>query len=134
MTVSAVERISYVALLHDVDALGQHTETPEPDAAESEPGHSSSMFEGVEFFSDVLPVLRLCDGSVAEDAEVSDDDVTAAMVVALSSDVDCANHPDVANAHGHSAIDRVLRRVSPAKRAEIVGAALSLGYKTPAVH
>jgi hypothetical protein len=134
MAVSAVERISYVALLHDVDALGQHLETSEPAAAEFEPGHSSSMFEGVEFFSDVLPVLRLCDGSVAEDAEVSDDDVTAAMVVALSSDVDCANHPDVAKAHGHAAIDRVLRRVSPATRAEIVGAALSLGYKTPAVH
>ena len=109
-------------------------ETPEPGPAEAETGHSSSMFEGVEFFSDVLPVLRLCDGSVAEDTEVSEDDVTAAMVVALSSDVEICqpsgcghgpwprrNRPRAATSvAGEKGRDRRSRSV--------------LGHNSPAVH
>ena len=62
-----------------------------------------------------------------------DDDLLAAMVVALASDSDAAEHVEVAEAHVWTAVDRVSPCVSSGVKAKVVGAALSLGYKIPAV-
>ena len=136
LNIGEVERISYAALLHDVDALSTRTVTSPLEAsvrAMSGSGRSSAMFEGVDFFADVLPVLRLCDGDAEQAKGAADDDLLAAMVVALASDSDAAEHVEVAEAHIWTAVDRVSPCVSSGVKAKVVGAALSLGYKIPAV-
>jgi len=129
LTFSQVELIGYAALLHDVDAIASDAS----DSSTVHAGRSSAMFDGVKYFSDVLPVLRLCDGIAAAHDELSEQDLTGAMIVALASDADAANHPQVELAHSGPAVSRVAPLVSAAIKAKVVSSALSLGYKTPAV-
>jgi hypothetical protein len=128
MAVSQVELVSYAALLHDVDAIAGDGREPR-----SAGGHSSALFEGVEFFADVLPVLRVCDGPSATDPERSGPELIAGMIVALASDADAAVHEDVASAHAGSAVARVAPHVSSSIKSSVVAAALALGYQIPAV-
>jgi hypothetical protein len=131
MSAPQVERVSYAALLHDVDAISDgDSQRDEQDGALA-PGKTAAVFEGVEFFSVLLPILRLCDGE-APNAPTGDD-LTAALVVALASDVDAADHDEVALAHQTNAVDRVSPHANAAIKAKVVGAALALGYRTPAV-
>ena len=65
LAANQVERISYAALLHDVDAIGNPTELSASTTvigAGVSAGSSSAVFEGVHFFDDVLPIIRVCDG------------------------------------------------------------------------
>ena len=133
MSVSQVERISYAALLHDVDALGGRQRRTVADGVDAATGRSSAVFEGVEFFADVLPILTACDGLWSQDRPPSDDDLAAAMIVALASDADSATDTGLAQAHGGAAVDRVSPHVSAQTKARVVGAALSLGLQIPAV-
>ena len=123
-----VERASYSALLHDVYAIAGSFEANEP----AEHGSSSAVLEGVEFFSDVLPVVRACDGQL-EDAPAKDQTLLLAMVVALASDIDVQRNPAVAQAHSGSAVEVVSRLVPAQLKARVVSAALELGFSTPAV-
>ena len=130
---SQVERVSYAALLHDIDAISSKTVPPQ-EAGRKVPlarGGSSAMLEGVDFFSDVMPVLRLCDGEGTDTA--TPEDLTSALVVSLSSDIDAAEHSEVADAHSGTAVDRVSPFVGSSAKGRIIGAALALGYTTPAV-
>jgi len=125
-----VERASYAALLHDIDAIA------EPDVVGGAPrpttGHSSEVFHEAEFFSDVLPVLRICDG-VPGETDANEQNLIVAMIVALASDADVAATPVVAAAHEASAVARVAPLVPATTKARAVGAALELGYEIPAV-
>jgi hypothetical protein len=134
LTSTEVERISYAALLHDVDALAaaQAPADNEP-GAQSDASGSSSLLEGVDFFADLLPVLRLCDGDVEAAESAAEEDRLAAMIVALASDSDAAEHPEVRQAHSGTAVDRVSAFVPAALKSRTVGAALALGHKIPAV-
>lgn len=129
LTMSQVELVSYAALLHDVDAIAEEAQ---PDR-DRHSGQSSALFEGVDFFADVLPVLRICDGNSEDVARADDDALTNAMIVALASDADAADHVGVADAHWSPTVDRVAPHVSAAIKARVVASALALGYKTPAV-
>ena len=132
MDAQQVERVSYAALLHDVDAISDRDalET-KGQSASAAPGNTVSVLEGVDFFADLLPILTLCDGDIRQ--APASDELTAAFVVALASDVDAANNSDVAQAHVGNAVDRVSPHANAAVKAKVVGAALALGYKTPAV-
>lgn len=130
-----VERISYAALLHDIDAIGNTTELNEPGDPRGPAlakGTSSAVFEGVHFFDDVLPIIRICDGYLPEGLP-SEDDLQAGLIVALASDVDAASHQDVGSAHVGNSVDRVAPWVSSSVKSSVVGAALALGYRIPAV-
>lgn len=130
-----VERISYAALLHDVDAIGRPSlcNLQGEGARLPTAGSSAAVFDGVHFFDDVLPIIRVCDGDHGETSTPSDGDLLAGLIVALASDADAAQHPDVAAAHSGNSIDRVGPWASSATKSLVVGAALALGYRIPAV-
>ncbi len=135
MDMTAVERLSYAALLHDVEVLSERTYTA---GATTDPLHDThtvqAMFGEVEFFSDILPILRVCAGERPDDGvETNDSDLLAAMIVALSSDVDSLAMPAVAQVHRAGGVERVAPLVSRSTKAAAVAAALELGYRIPAV-
>lgn len=127
LSATQVERISYAALLHDLGELAEAADEPI-----SRRSSSSEVVRGVEFFEPIEPVLRVCDG-IDEGAAANEDDLLAALIVALASDIDAEYHPQVAAAHRFSSLDLVAHRVTPALKARAVGAALRLGYRIPAV-
>jgi HD domain len=129
LSVMEVEQVGYAALLHDLGELAGQS-SPDERAPERYT-QSASILHDVEFFKRVEPILRVCDG----DGEhvTSERSVLGALIVALSSDIDAMDHPAVGAAHANSALDPVLPRVSPVLKARIVGAALGLGYRVPAV-
>lgn len=125
-----VERISFVALLHDIDALAESAVSDVPTSGRGR-GHSAEVLEAAEFFADVIPILRLCDGRMETEADESD--VAAALVVALASDVDALEYPAVSRLHAGSTSARVSPFASPQQKVKVISAALLLGYKIPAV-
>jgi hypothetical protein len=96
-------------------------------------GSSSAMFEGVHFFDDVLPIIRVCDGQFAGEVPPQEGDLLAGFIVALASDADAAQYSEVAAAHSGNSIDRVAPSASASMKSMVVGAALALGYRIPAV-
>ena len=127
----AVERISFVALLHDIDALAEKAGSQVPASDASGMGRSAQVLEGAGFFADVLPILRICDGRMNIEADESD--IAAALVVALASDVDALQHPAVSGLHRGGTSARVSPFASPQLKVNVISAALLLGYQIPAV-
>lgn len=123
-----IERISYAALLHDIAALSSDTGGGSPSFS----GGASGVLEDAAFFDDVLPVLRICDG-LATDADLTEANLTMALLVALSSDIDVAAHPDMIGAHEGAEVSHIAPRVGPGTKARVVAAAIELGYRIPAV-
>jgi len=121
-----MERISYAALLHDIDMIGVDDASRAPEGMRQ----SGRLLDGVGFLSEVVPILRLCDGEVEAGASCSDEDRLAAFVVALASDVDCREHPSVDSG---DAIARVSPFVPSAVKGQAIGAAVTLGYPVPAI-
>lgn len=128
LSASQVEVVSYAALLHDVGVIGSAGSDSSSGA-----GHSSDVFEGVEFFADVLPVLRLCDGRSDQAYRARDYELAGAMIVCLASDADAAEHAEVSAAHRCPAVARVAPSIPRSIKARAVASALELGYKIPAV-
>jgi len=127
----SVERISFVALLHDIDALAEKAGAEVSVSATVGQGHSAEVLQGAEFFADVLPILRICDGR--PDAVAGESEIAAALVVALASDVDALENPSVSRLHLGSTSARVSPYASPQLKVDVISAALLLGYKIPAV-
>lgn len=130
LNASDVEQISYAALLHDLGVLSEQP-TTEDDGGVRET-RSADVVREVEFFSAIGPILSICDGGSRQDPH-DEHDVTAALIVALASDIDAAYSADVAAAHRGGALDGVTPLASSAEKARVVGAALELGYRIPAV-
>ena len=126
LSASEVERISFAALLHDLGELADQSAATHSDSVHAS---SAAVVGGVQFFSRVEPVLAICDG--AGESASSDEDLLAAMIVALASDIDADDHPQVAEAHARRSLEGVLPRVTPQMKARAVGAALQLGYRVP---
>jgi hypothetical protein len=129
LTASEVERISFCALLHDIDSIAG----PEGGLETGEMGHSAAVIDEIEFFADVVPVLRVCDG-VPPDDGTEERDLVASMIVALASDIDSSGRPDLADAHPASACSRIRNSIPPQPKARVVAAAIQLGYEIPAVY
>jgi len=124
-----MERISYAALLHDIDMIGvdEGEESSVPGGVAKQSGR---LLEGVGFLSEVVPILRLCDGDPEASVSCSDDDRMAAFVVALASDVDSRANP---GSDSGDAVARVAHLVPSALKGRAIGAAVTLGYSVPAV-
>jgi len=129
-----VERISYAALLHDIDVISGDAERSGESTAGRRTGRSAPIIEQTSFFSDVISLLRLTDGDVEYAETASEADLAAAFVVSLSSDVDSARLHDVQLAHEGNAVDRLAAFVPPQTKARVVSAALSLEMPIPAVY
>jgi len=128
LSAAEVERASYSALLHDLYTIAGSFDVYERE----DHGRSSTVLEGVEFFSDVLPIVRACDGT-SEGEPPKDRTLLLAMVVALASDIDTARNPGAAQAHACSSVSKVSELLPGPAKARVVAAALELGYKIPAV-
>jgi len=124
-----LERISYAALLHDLGELSE--ESLGGPAGQARHVSAAEVVKDVAFFKNTEPILRICDG----DAErVSDErNLTAALIVALASDIDSAASAPVAAAHRWQMLDVVAPFVPQSIKARAVSAALELGYRIPAV-
>lgn len=123
-----MERASYATLLHDLNTLS----SPALGDPATVAWKSSDVLEGSAFFEDVLPILRLCDGRPSE-CDATEQNVTVAMIAALSSDIDMlALSPD-AFVHGGSGVESVAPYVPAEIKARVVACAIELGYRTPAV-
>lgn len=122
-----VERVSYAALLHDIDALSYGGDAP------SSRPTSSSVLEDVPFFANVIEILRVCDGIGCQEEGEHELDLLAAFIVALSSDVDAAVHVQAHAGDPQDAVDRVAPLVPSNLKARAVWAAIQLGYSVPAV-
>ena len=132
LDVSAVERISYAALLHDVAVISEAGEinAPDPKGGIKSP---LAAFRDVFFLSNILPILGICTADPELAGAATEADYMAALIVALSSDVDAANRPGVLELHHRPSVDLVSPSVSPLMKSKVVGAALALGYQVPAV-
>ncbi len=120
-----LERLSYAALLHDVDGIAG------TNAALSSNGRASSIVSEVRFLADVVPVLQVIDGLPS--ANYSERDILCGLIVALASDVDSAARPQVHLAHIAPHVSRVVPLAPPRVKARVVSAALELGYSLPAI-
>lgn len=114
---SEIERISYAALLHDIDSLGPS------------PGGSARVLSGVQSFDEVVRLLVIIEGGLPDES-LSESELLAAYVVALASDID-----DVAeSAQGwQPAVARLADRVPNLLKAKAAAAALRLGHALPAL-
>lgn len=128
LNATEVERVSYAALLHDIDVIAG---TVPSEAKQGASGRSALILKDASFFSTVVPILELCDGDGVSSAK--ERDLTAALIVCLASDADAADNQQVAVAHSRDSIDRVVGLMSPGIKSRVVAAALSLGLRTPAV-
>lgn len=128
MTAHHVERASYAALLHNLGAISGE---PAEGAGEG-PASSSQVLEGVTFLDDVIPIMRLCDG-VEPAGGPKETDQLIAMAVGLACEIDSLRSQAVASAHAGSALRRVSDVSSGTVKAQVVSAALELGYEIPAV-
>jgi hypothetical protein len=126
---SEVDRVSFCALLHDIGSIAGPTNGLDVAAG----GNSARVIEGIEFFSDVVPVLRVCDGESPDEA-VEERHLVASMIVALASDIDSVQHPELRGAHQVDACGRLSSRIPAAAKARVVSAAIELGYRIPAVN
>ncbi|NTW28687.1 MAG: hypothetical protein HGA39_04915 [Coriobacteriia bacterium] len=134
LSASQLEAVSYAALLHDIDAISAdagHHACDEQGSPNLRRGKSSEVIRGVEFFADVLPILEVCDGNPSRD--VTESQKLAALVVAIASDADAAEDEGVWAAHSAPAVDVVAPIISAQGKAQVVGAALALGFKVPAI-
>jgi hypothetical protein len=118
-----IERLNYAALLHDIDALGSETRT-----ANIRP---SEVLEGQETFADIIPVLRVLEGGWT--SSLTADDVLAAFIVGLSSDIDANQNPSLCSIHEADESVRLATLLPTETRVGIVSTALRLGYGVPAI-
>ncbi len=122
-----VERVSYAALLHDLDTLSA---TRDPLNKRTP---ASAVLSEVRFFAPVVEILRLCEEESDQQDSSNEADQTSALIVALASDIDAVEHPQVHLDGGRSLVSRVAARVDRRVKARVIAAALRLGYPVPAV-
>ena len=125
LSTTQIERVSYAALLHDIGRISESGESPWVQ------GDSSSLLADVDFFANVIPVLRIVDGIAAGEGGLDEDNLIAGFIVALASDID--DDDVAAGASGVASISRVSPLVSARLKAHVVAAAVGLGYSVPAI-
>jgi len=120
-----LERLSYAALLHDVDLVGV-----DPDSEGRIERRSGEMFKDVRFLEEVVPVLRVCDGDRVAAASAGENELMMAFIVALASDIDMRGR---CPARYGEAVCRVSPWVPPRVKAKVLNVAVSMGHPVPAV-
>lgn len=125
LRVEDLERLSYAALLHDVDGIAGDS------VPLSSTGSASRIVSDVGFLANVVPILQVVDGLPG--VNHSERDVLCGLIVALASDVDAAARPEVHLAHIAPHVSRVAPLVPSKVKARVVAAAVELGYSLPAI-
>ena len=130
-----VEEISYAALLHDIDVIAARAAPggkSKPEATDHPGRTAAALLEDIDFFSGVIPILRLLEGEPCGFVP-NQSEALSALVVALATDADAASVPAVADAHSGSSVQAVSGLVGLPSKASAVAAAVGLGYMIPAV-
>ena len=121
---SAVQCAGYAALLHAVGAIGDGAGTSSGRAGVG----AAKVVENIGFFAPVLRPLRLLD-SLSDSAEVSQEDVSIALCVALAQRRDISS---IVGSRGDWLLTGDVRRIStladPATLRRVRKAATALGY------
>lgn len=120
-----VERLSYAALLHDIDTLSQGSADG---AGRPSP---SAILEGIPFFEDVVRILSVFDGRVRED--VQPEELLSAFIVALASEIDAGVHRGAHSGERQATLASVSPLVPQHLKARAVSAAIRMGHGVPAV-
>lgn len=117
-----IERLSYAALLHDVAEIseGEPRLSGGPSAAE--------VIQGIVFLSDVVPVLEVVEGKSPN--TLSEASMLAGFIVALSSEIDRVRE-DLQ--HASPVFAEAARAIPSRIKADVVSAAVGLGYRLPAI-
>lgn len=123
---SEIETISYAALLHDLDALG------EEDGARRSVCRPSEVLRGVRSFERTARILQIFEGEGSGIAP-TEGELLSAYVVALATDIDAIDNKELRLLHGRPALDRLSQDVPQQAKARVVASALRLGYRVPAV-
>jgi len=90
------------------------------------------MVADIDFFSHVRSVLNLVDGEL--DPELADDaDVLAGFIVALASSIDVDLHPGASFGYLEAPASRLSAALPARSKAQVVAAAVALGYPLPAI-
>lgn len=118
-----VERVNYAALLHDIDALSHG-------GVSSAHPTTAAVLEGVQFFGNVIGILRVLDQVACEHSQ---NDVVAAFIVALASEIDATSHVGVHGGGSKNIIGHVGPMTPVPVKARAVAAAIQLGYGVPAL-
>ena len=119
-----LETLGYAALLHDADLIG--VDSDDRPAALRADRHSADIISGVEFLRDVLPVLRLCDGSTLADP-TSDLQRLSACIVMVASQLDERHMGDTRETVSDS-LSLLPDETNRAMVGDVVAAAAALGY------
>lgn len=123
LSASEIETISYAAMLHDVDLIAEEGD-------ETSRRRSGEIAAGVEFLAGVVPILRICDGDADAADVAAERHLLAAFIVALASDIDGV----VVGTGDGGSVRRVTAYVPEHVRGRVAGAAIALGYPTPAMN
>ncbi len=118
-----MERLSYAALLHDVDLIGADAGDPIPELRAS-----VRVLQDVEFLREIVPVLQACDGAASAPGSAAAQDALLAFIVCLASDIDARENGVFA-----SDVKRIAQGIPSAIKGRVTGVAVSLGYRVPAV-
>ena len=95
-------------------------------------GSSADVVREVAFLEDVVPILRVAEGQ-RSDEPLGERTLLQGYIVALSSDVDAAEHLEVRAVHADEAVQRLTSLVPARLKAKAVAAAVGLGYPVPAI-
>lgn len=115
-----VERISYAALLHDMNLIAAGRDLDSGDT------RSSSVLDGIPFFAEVVSVLRARDG-VEGQANADESDRIAAFIVGIACKVDAGYYPRVFAAHHDGAVQVAPVSISEPLRTRVISAATEIG-------
>lgn len=125
-----IERLSYAALLHDLDLVSLDPSDADSSAALVR-RQTGRILSDVVFLREVVPVLRLIDGDASAAAQSTSEQRTLSMVVALASNVD--SYRFGVPVAGAGDVARIAKVVSADEKARVAAAAIRLGYRVPAV-
>ncbi len=126
---SALERISYAALLHDLDLVSMDPgEWPGDQHRRRQAGQ---VLAQVGFLSDVVPLLSILDGDTPAIEKSTPEQRLQALIIALSSEIDTSD--DLPPAVGGGEVAAVAALVSASDKAKAISATIRLGYPVPAL-
>lgn len=121
------ERLEYAALLHDIDEM-RFEANPDCDRRARA---AADVLRDAAFLSDVLPILRVCDGSAEGNAAATTSNVTLALIVIASSVMDSAQHRESSRDGDEMLLRLVAERTPPSALRRVIAAVERTGHAWP---
>lgn len=121
VSASDLERLCFVALLHDLGISADHGDGT---------GNSASVMSDVQFLGGVVPIIELLRGMRCGES-LDEIDSVFALAVAAADDIDVSRTPATCR-HPAGAFQRVSEKVSPHLVMRVADAVSSLGHRSRA--